>query len=163
MNRTKWSRNMPYDATYRISQVNNVTWAQSSSDYSTRKRNMLEYKAKNLSHRKRYPICYNYILAHNTHARTQTDTHARTHTIIQTYAHTHTHTHTHKHIHVHAYRQQTYIYTSTDRQIHTQTHTPRYTHKHKQGLVRHYTCLSKKSRHSGFSPLKKRPFWKHFG
>ncbi|KAK2151931.1 hypothetical protein LSH36_345g01066 [Paralvinella palmiformis] len=24
-------------------------------------------------------------------------------------------------------------------------------------LVRHYTCLSKKSRHSGFSPLKKRP------
>ena len=26
-----------------------------------------------------------------------------------------------------------------------------------KGLVRHYTCLSKKSRHSGFSPLKKRP------
>ena len=26
-----------------------------------------------------------------------------------------------------------------------------------QRLVRHYTCLSKKSRHSGFSPLKKRP------
>ena len=26
-----------------------------------------------------------------------------------------------------------------------------------QGLVRHCTCLSKKSRHSGFSPLKKRP------
>ena len=40
---------------------------------------------------------------------------------------------------------------------HTRTRTHKRTHTHAQGLVRHYTCLSKKSRHSGFSPLKKRP------
>ena len=38
---------------------------------------------------------------------------------------------------------------------HTHTHTRTYAHTYT--LVRHYTCLSKKSRHSGFSPLKKRP------
>ena len=49
--------------------------------------------------------------------------------------------------------------TQTDRQTdrQTDTHTHTHTHTHTCTLVRHYICLSMKSRNSGFSSPKNRP------
>ena len=61
-------------------------------------------------------------------------------------------------IECHCYTEPSHFWLSGDmlRRAYTHTHTHTHTHAHTHTLVRHYTCLSKKSRHSRFSPLKKR-------